>query len=86
MADPIDFDEANLRLVAPTGEEDEVRSLPVRRADGMIVSCWELTPEERAEVARTGCVWLSVWSPTSSPPVLVAGLKHYVIPPEGAET
>jgi hypothetical protein len=79
VADPVTFPEANLLLVAPEGQESEVRDLPVRRASGTIVSCWALTPEERTEIARTGLVWLSIWSGGSAPPALVSGLKQYVI-------
>lgn len=36
-------------------------------------SCWVLSPEELAEVARTGCVFVTVLSGKSQPPVYVAG-------------
>ena len=47
--------------------------LPVLRVDleggvGCLVSAWELTPEEMAEVARTGRVWLWIWG-AQHPPV-----------------
>lgn len=35
------------------------------------VSCWQLSPEEIAEVARTGRVFLSVFSGRTQPPVFV---------------
>lgn len=37
-----------------------------------VISCWRLTPEELAEVARTGVVWLSVIQ-DGQPPVYVSG-------------
>lgn len=37
------------------------RPLPAyRNRDGVVISCWQLSPEELAEVARTGRLWVSV--------------------------
>jgi hypothetical protein len=81
MAEPIGFPEANITLGPPPTFEADVVPLPVRRTcDGQLVSCWVLTPEEKAEIARTGKVWLSVWGGSSQPPVLVTGFKGQVIP------
>jgi hypothetical protein len=79
MSKPEPFPEANLVLGAPAGCEDSVQDMHVRRLDGTIVSCWRLTPEELAEVQRTGVVWLSVWGSLSQPPVYVAAFKQEVI-------
>jgi hypothetical protein len=78
MAAPVPFAEANLLLVAPAGCEDEVDTLPVRRADGRVVSCWRLSAADLRRIAETGEVWLSVWGHTA-PPVLVSGRKEDVI-------
>jgi hypothetical protein len=39
-----------------------VVQLPMRRLDGMLVSCWRLAIGEIEEIIRTGLVWLSVWA------------------------
>jgi hypothetical protein len=83
MGAPAHFTEANFVLGPPAGYEEDVVPLPVRRtSDGRSTSCWVLTPEEKAEIARTGKVWLSVWSGLGHPPVMVTGLKAEVIPLE----
>jgi hypothetical protein len=67
------FCEANLVLGPPPGYGGDVVPLPVLRTiAGQLVSCWQLTPEEKEIIARTGKVWLSVWGGTSQPPVCVA--------------
>jgi len=79
MAVPAEFPEANLVLGPPEGCEDSVLPLQVRRLDGCLVSCWRFSPEELAEIARTGLVWLSVWGSQTQPPVLVTAKKEEVI-------
>ncbi len=80
MAKGIAFPEANLVLAAPTAEDiaaGTVYSLHVHRyrdLDGQsnVLSKWELTPEELAEVARTGVVWFNCWGATH-PPMWISG-------------
>lgn len=79
MGTPTNFAEANLVLGPPMGCEDSVAPMAVRRLDGNLVSCWELSPEEIDEIARTGRVWLSVWGHQTQPPVLVTAFKEHVI-------
>lgn len=79
MSKPVNFREANIILGPPKGGEDTVQPLPVRRLDGTLVSCWRLSPRELAEVQRTGCVWLAVFSGITQPPVYVAAFKEEVI-------
>lgn len=43
--------------------QPEYRPLPMLREPGRIVSCWQLSPEEQAQVAKTGVVWLSLMQP-----------------------
>ncbi len=62
MAKGTDFEGANRTFGAPRGEEDRVSSLSIFDNGVTYVSCWELNDDELAEVARTGQVWLSVWS------------------------
>ena len=61
-------------LGAPTGMDDSCDPLTVCRTewDGMpvVVSCWKVTPEELAEIQRTGRVWLAIWG-ESMPPAWV---------------
>lgn len=79
MARPIDFPERNLLLTAPPGHDDTIQPLPVRRADGRIISCWQLSAEDLRRIAETGNIWLSVWSGLTAPPVLVSGLREDVL-------
>ena len=72
MAQAIDFVGSNFTFVAPPGRNDIGDLHTFRQHDGPCnVSCWKLTPEEIAEVSRTGCVFLSVMSGRSFPPVFV---------------
>lgn len=79
MAVGIAFPEANGMLGPPPGSEADVYPLPVRRVVGAFVSCWRPSPEEIAEILRTGVIWLSVWGAVSQPPVHVTGHKAEVI-------
>lgn len=72
MAQAVDFQGSNMVLHAPAGSENvsDLRTF----TNGMCsVSCWQLSPEEIAEVAKTGRVFLSVFSGRSQPPVFVGG-------------
>lgn len=81
MALPWDFQESNLVLMPPEGSEPgECVPLPTRRTpDGRITSCWKLTDAELEEIARTGVVWLSVWSGHTAPPVYLTAVKDEVV-------
>jgi hypothetical protein len=63
MADAINFPGSNFTFTAPP-DRDDVRDLHTfRQPEGPCnVSCWQLRPDELDEVARTGCVFLSVMS------------------------
>lgn len=78
MAEPAPFFEANLLLGAPAGCEDTVVPLPVRRANGRVVSCWRPSIDELRRIVDTGEIWLSIWG-DNHPPVLVTGLKEEVV-------
>lgn len=59
---PIEFEGQNAVYAK---DQPEYIPLPVCKLDGKegeVISCWELTEEEKAEVARTGRLWLSVWT------------------------
>ncbi len=82
MAEGTDFPESNSALLAPPGSEN-VYDLPVHRSEAGVISCWRLTPEEIAEVARTGVVWLHVVG-TTHPPLLVRGDRPFEPAPSSA--
>jgi hypothetical protein len=94
MATPVDFPEKNDVLKAQPGTEAWVRDLPIfrqglsftadgQRLDQCTVSCWQLTPEEQAEVARTGVVYFQAFGRTH-PPISVHGLSPFVpLPQQG---
>lgn len=59
MAQGVGFEGANVVYQAPKGDDNCVDLETF--ADGQqIISCWRLSEEELAEVARTGVVWVSV--------------------------
>jgi hypothetical protein len=78
LAVGVKFMESNGVLGAPTPEEaDTVYGLPVRiykDLDGRtnVLSKWELTEDEKAEVARTGVVWFNAQGRTH-PPIWISG-------------
>lgn len=80
MADPAPFRESNLILHGPEGPNDpDVLSIEARRLEGRVVTCWQLSPEDVAEMAESGgLIWVSVWGHTM-PPMLVTGRKADVI-------
>ena len=75
MAEPVAFEQQNAVLQAPRDSEGYCRQLglPVHRKVTDIpevISCWQLSDAERAEVARTGKVFVSMVGMTVPP--------HYV--------
>ncbi len=75
MAHPVDFAGSNMVLRAPEGAEN-VSDLHTFTNGACSVSCWQLSPEEIAEVTRTGLVFLSVFSGRSQPPVFVGAQEE----------
>lgn len=71
MATPIDFPQANKTLGAPADRDDTVDPLRVYNDGRQCVSVWQLTEEERAEVARTGQVNINVLMGATQPPIYV---------------
>ena len=59
MAEPVRFPEANTQWIG----RGDVGPLPAFRdeAQGLSISCWELSAAELREVLDTGKVWLHVW-------------------------
>lgn len=63
MANGIDFPGSNRRYAPPAGvSEDQCKTLHVFSNGPCLVSCWEFTDEEIAEIVRTRRAFLSVWS------------------------
>ena len=84
MAAPIHFPEANAVLVGSPEDKAAgiVLDLPTHRYQDLdgnrhVISCWRFTPEELAEIARTGCAWLHSWGHTH-PPVSIGGTTPFV--------
>lgn len=72
MAHAINFLGSNFTFAAPPDRDDICDLHTFRQPDGPCnVSCWELTPEELAEVNRTGRVFLSVMSGRTFYPALL---------------
>lgn len=72
MGRPVSFPGANRTLGPPAGaDEISVSAMPIFGNGAHCVSCWELDPDEIAEVLRTGRVFLTVVSGPSQPPVYV---------------
>lgn len=84
MAVGVPFAEANCVLRAPTQEDaaaGTVYDLHVHRyrdLDGapQVLSKWQLSDEEKAEVLRTGCIWFGCWGQTH-PPMWISGTDPF---------
>lgn len=70
MANVIKFAGAN-RMLLPPHSAENFDALHTYTNGICSVSCWELTPDELAEVQRTGRVFLTVLSGQTQPPVFV---------------
>lgn len=66
---PIEFPEANLRLVGPPGVSD-ILPLPVFTDGRHVASVWELSDEEIADLVKTRRLYLVVVGQTH-PPLLM---------------
>ncbi len=69
---PVEFPEQTYVLGRPKGvSAEECNPLPVYSDGVRCVSCWELSEEEKAEVLRTGKIYLSIWSGSTHHPVML---------------
>lgn len=64
---PVPFKQHNKTLVGPKGSG--ILDLPVHSNGESVISCWEFTEAEIAELIKTKHVYLSVYSGETSPPV-----------------
>ena len=77
MANPVDFEGANFVYQGPPGTD--TLDLSVFKHAGGAISCWQLTPEELAEVViSNGVIWLSV-AACPIPPVYLSGIPLVTI-------
>ncbi len=73
MAHPIGFPQANLILNRPKGmSAEECSSLEVYRDSEHVVSRWQLTDEDIAELKRNGNkIWIWMWA-RAVPPIAIS--------------
>lgn len=71
MGEPVSFPGQNTVLRSPPGQEDTVSELYTFTNGYCSVSCWRLSPEELAEINRTGMVFISIFSGRTQPPIFV---------------
>ena len=65
MAVPIDFDQCNSKWLG----EGDAGDLPVYdNDDGLKISKWQLSEEEKSNIQESGIIWLYTWA-NSHPPV-----------------
>ena len=82
MAKGVEFDQQNFVWKGNEDQGGNVYDLPAHveqdpSGNTCSTTCWQLTPEEKEEVLRTGKVWLHVWG--AHPPLCVNGsdpFKH----------
>lgn len=82
---PIDFKERNFIIAE---NQKGVLPLPVYYDGGGVISCWQLSPEEMAEVQRTGVIYIrNVTHGQPLQPMLITGHKAKLLPirPENIE-
>lgn len=57
---PIQFKEQNIIYAE---HQDQYQSIPAHKVEGeptgAVICCWQLTEEERKQVAKTGLIWHS---------------------------
>lgn len=72
MGSGVKFPGANRSYGPPAGvTEEQCATLHVFSNGACLVSCWEFTDEEIAEIVRTRRAFLSVWSGGTLSPVFV---------------
>lgn len=72
MSKPIDWYGKNRVLKAPKETtEEQVQDLHVFTNDVVCVSRWQLSEEALKEVAETGCIFVSVYSGGTQPPIFI---------------
>lgn len=73
MARAVDFRGANLTLRPPKKLERIVPAVRVLSTPQATVSRWEFTPAERAEIERSGAIYVAVLDGSGSQPPMILG-------------
>lgn len=72
MSKPTDWYGRNKILKAPKGTtEEQVCDLPIFSNGVVCVSRWQLSEQALKEAAETGCLFISIMSGDTQPPVFV---------------
>lgn len=71
MARAVDFLGTNIKLLAPSGQEDRVEPLRAFQNGHAVVTAWELTDMELAEVIATRRIFVAQLSGRSIHPMYV---------------
>jgi hypothetical protein len=72
MSKPIDWEGANKTLNPPEGyEAEQVTPMRIFSYGVICVSKWKLSPEAISEIANTGCLFISLISGPTQPPVFI---------------
>lgn len=74
MAEPIEFCGSNTVFTPHPADEGKVKPMHGYTNGREVISCWKLSPEEAAEVASTGEVWVSIASGPNPPPIKLSGV------------
>lgn len=88
---PIKFPESNFTFTKPEDMTDEqCSSLAVCKATDsegkpVIISCWQLTPEDMVKIQETGVVWLTIVG-HGMPPVSVHSNSPFIHNPNKIHT
>lgn len=86
MANPVKFPQSNDLLRRPSGmTEDQCADLPIWRgvtahdmATPMLISCWELSPEEMEQINRTGKIYVGAIGQTHPPIFIITEFPELV--------
>ena len=72
MSHPVDWYGANKTLVAPKGiTGEQVCDLRVFTNGVVCVSRWQLSYEALEEINKTGCIFVSLFTGSTQPPIFV---------------
>ncbi|MBQ9655953.1 MAG: hypothetical protein IJV38_08020 [Prevotella sp.] len=79
---PVEFAEANATFGA---NQPEYQPLPAMVIGDAVVSCWELTDEEKQQVMKEGKIWLGVmtFGQALQPVLLTCNKSDVIIDPNG---